>query len=97
VNIALRIPAAEDTKRLLVDAEGNIHAHVAEKGGMFPLGYRASSIEALARQGVKFDPAEQHHRVMIDEALEQYGVKKLTGEEWAVLRRHYRDLRRKRK
>lgn len=54
-----------------------------------------AELEKLARAGVRFDPAEAHHRVMIDKFLAQRRMPALTGEQWSRIRKHYRALKRR--
>lgn len=54
-----------------------------------------AELEKLSRAGVKFDPADSHHRTMIDKFLESRRVPRLTGDEWSQIRKHYRALKRR--
>lgn len=54
-----------------------------------------AELEKLARAGIKFDPSDAHHRVMIDKYLAELGLAALTGDEWSQIRRHYRSLKRR--
>lgn len=54
-----------------------------------------AELEKLARAGIKFDPAESHHRAMIDKFLKQRRLPALTGEQWSKIRKHYRSLKRR--
>ena len=60
-----------------------------------PVVYCEDQLAALAARGVKFDPAESHHREMVDKCLRVLGLPELTGSEWSQIRKYYRALKRR--